>query len=737
MRTARVVKWTAVGVVGALILLALVGYLLTFTGVYQTWARGLILRTIEDRLRAQATIGRVSGNLLYRANVENLVLTREGQPLLRARQLSLTYFLPQVVLATPVVGATVQGFDLSVVRDAQGRLNISDLVKPRPPTGRNVVVSGVTLERGRVSYSAPGAAPKVVEDINIRAGVGLPASPDQPLVIRIRSGSFRLNQPAVAVRTLTGTVSHGPRLTSVDLQARVETPQGSVEAKVAGTGGGATLAAAQASGHADVSRLQLTSPTVPQGQGAFDYQLAGDTLTLTNGRFTTPAAEATFAGRVPGVSRVSTGRLDAAFQGRLEARDLARLTGRATLSGTLAANYTLKVSRRANQPLSIDLTATGGRATIAGYDLDSESLSAAYRSPVLDITSLKAVSRRLGTLSVSGPYEPGRSLDLAFQAQTADVGGLASRLGAKKIVTGSLNASGQVTGAPRSPEVRGAFTGRGLGWGDVSAAQARGSFEATDILGQRRGQVSATLTGAVAKGRSFSRASVTITLPREGALSFSGQASQPEGVTYQAKGSATGLGQPRSTISLTSFAAQAGRLRLVNTRPLAIVSSAQGLSLPQVALRSTDGTMAATGSAAVPGAVKVLLTFNNANLTDISRLIRLNFPLRGQLTGRIDIGGSTDRPDIMANLNIGEGAVSQVPFSKLAANLNYAPQLARVDARLTLPGGREAAVRGTVPAKVTLLPPAVEVASGQALLQGLGQQAVPGLFERLFKGLKR
>jgi len=65
------------------------------------------------------------------------------------------------------------------------------------------------------------------------------------------------------------------------------------------------------------------------------------------------------------------------------------------------------------------------------------------------------------------------------------------------------------------------------------------------------------------------------------------------------------------------------------------------------------------------------------------------------------------------------------------------PEQAEVNATLTLPPARDVPVQGSVPVKVTLLPPAVNVVSGQSLLASIGRQAAPELLQRLLRGLGR
>ncbi len=842
----RIAKWSALGLVAALALIVLAAWLLSFTGVYQAWARGIVLRTIEERLQVRASLGRVTGNPLYRISVHDLVLSRGRATLLAARRLSLSYFLPEVVFATPVVKVGLEGFDLNLTPEV-GRLQ--DILKPVKPGGPKAVVSSLSLEQGRLTYaSAPGSAPLVVEDIDLEGAVSLPRSAGQPLAVNLRRASFRLKRPQVVVRSATGSLQHGPRKTTLDLNFEAAAGTRELAGRLRAEGSGGTLAAATGRGTLEVERLRLASPAPggTEGRGSLAFTLAEDRLTVSQGTLTTPAAQTTFRGTVAGLSALArggwraelagnlavsdlaaltgspqlagraagawrlraapgargagttataslevqrlslarigpgglqgTGDLAAAYQGgalrisrgnlktpaaqttfsgqvvglaegnpsaelagRLQVSDLARLTGRPTLAGQAGIDYRLRahsVVEKGERRFQVDFSAKSARLTLGGYRFEGTSAAGSWRPPVLRLERLSTRSAGLGQAAVSGTYGPEDALALDYSAGTNNIGGLASRLGAAQVVAGSLKVSGRLSGPAANPATRGTFSGQGLAWGAYSAAGASGGYEVTGLRGQRQGQVSANLSEVSARGRRFPEASLTTTLPQQGSLTFSAEARQDAATRYRARGRASGLGSGRQVIELAAFEAEAGALTLRNTAPLPVIVTPQAVQLPRLSLAAADNSLQAGGSATVPGPVDVLLSFKNARLADVTRLIRVNFPVSGSLTGRIDIAGTTAEPLISADLRAQRGRISDIPFSTLTTRIGYRPESARIDGTLDLAPAGSVAVQGNVPVKVSLMPPEVEAASARGLIGGLGgPQAVPGLLEEILRGL--
>lgn len=725
----RVLKWAALVGGGVLVLLILVGFLVTFTGLYQSWARQLVVSTIEGRLRAEAQVGEVGGNPLYRISVRDLRLTSQGRPLLEAGRFSLSYFLPQVIFGAPLVGVAMDDFRLNVVSTPE-EPGLAGLVKPAEPGGRPVTLTGVSLSEGTLIYGGPRKSAYVIEDIDIEAGVDLPATAGGETVVRLRQATFRLRQPEVKVVSLTGTLKHSAQATEVELETAAELPQGSVEADLKAQGRQDEEGNLQGTGRLEVARLALTEPLPLEATGGADLALSGKTLRLSKGELSTGGAATSFTGEL----RRGDEGLSAELDGRLAVRDLAKLAQRPDLAGEGDIDYEISARQRPGEPLSADISARSRRLGVQGYRFEGASLRAAWRPPVLDIADLSATSPGLASLRASGPYRPGEPLNLSLTASSPDLGALASRLGAKTAASGSLEAEGKLTGTFNSPAAAGSFEGRGLAWGAYRAEQGSGTFEVADLLGARTGEVEATLSELEAKGRRFSQAQLAATLPQEGRLSFSASARQPDGVSYEAAGSATGLGEARTEANLESFQARSGELELRNAEPLPIIVSEQTTELPRVALAEKDGAVSATGSAAFPGPVELSASFEGAPVADLKRLIHVNFPVEGALSGDVTVGGTTGEPRIDADLSLGQGRVSAVSFQRAQAEVDYAAQSAEVSASLTLAPGAQAEVSGEVPVRITLLPPRVEVVSGQALLAQLPRRLLPKLFEELERG---
>ena len=219
------------------VILILVGLALSL--VETRWAknaiRDLLVRQANEYLTVTLSIGRLEGSLLRGLQLGQIELSRDGHPLVRIDELSLSYSLRELFDA----GTTIRRIRLvrprfAIARQADGRWDIAAIVKretregPRTGPNRPIVIQSIEIVDGQVALGDPldfGAAHVPTRFDGLNASFAFAYFP-----VRWRLDFDRIGwigrEPDLNMTRLSGALGTGPNGWFFD-KLSIETPRSS------------------------------------------------------------------------------------------------------------------------------------------------------------------------------------------------------------------------------------------------------------------------------------------------------------------------------------------------------------------------------------------------------------------------------------------------------------------------------------------------------------------------------
>ena len=234
-----------------LIILVLGAFLFLQTETARNAVKAFIEQAAAQHLQADLRVEKISGSLLFDISLEQVRISRGGDPILTAKRVSASY-LPLLLLTRVLLlnEVEIDGMVLNLIREKDGRLNVAALIPAgkAPETSQSRPLSLTTLVNRIAIFDSTveltdrqtAASPKRrISDI--RLAVGLKLSPDGGVSARVLNFSLALDQPAVILTGLNGRVSYRPekrRLEMKDIRVRLKetdvTVNGSLDLDPAG-----------------------------------------------------------------------------------------------------------------------------------------------------------------------------------------------------------------------------------------------------------------------------------------------------------------------------------------------------------------------------------------------------------------------------------------------------------------------------------------------------------------------
>ncbi|MCC7415836.1 MAG: translocation/assembly module TamB domain-containing protein [Acidobacteria bacterium] len=180
---------------------------------FKSRLRDDIVRRVNQRVNGRVTIGRLSGNLLSGAELQDVGLSMDGSDVLSVNDVGIDYNLLQVLAH----GLSIDRLHLDRptlhLRRAGGRWNLGRLIKERHAepgsSGRPITIKDLVITDGSI----------VVDGAAGLAGIDLPARIDDidaslafdyvqgSYSIEIANASFETSDPGIAIDALSGGIT--------------------------------------------------------------------------------------------------------------------------------------------------------------------------------------------------------------------------------------------------------------------------------------------------------------------------------------------------------------------------------------------------------------------------------------------------------------------------------------------------------------------------------------------------
>src|SRR5262245_48595150 len=233
-RLLRILLVTATILVGVLV----VGVLVTRTDRFHDWLRRYVTREIATVLNGDVSIGRLSGDLLTGADLEDVRVTQFGKPVVLVRSIGLRYNALDFVTRGIVIDTIhITAPRITLVRTREG-WNISSLVKAqrqeanRQGPARPIRIAAIGISDGRVTIDDRTASAsdsyRLPASIDRIDAAGDFAYEPVRMTVRLAHMSFRASNPELALNSLSGQVAIRDDDVYVDKVA-LRTPESSVQ----------------------------------------------------------------------------------------------------------------------------------------------------------------------------------------------------------------------------------------------------------------------------------------------------------------------------------------------------------------------------------------------------------------------------------------------------------------------------------------------------------------------------
>ncbi len=191
----RRIRWrrlTGLCLSGLLCFLLLGGWFLTTTSFWE-WVGWRLVQAVQDRLNAQVSVGRVSGNLLTGMVFSDISISRPQGDILKAQQLEVRLSLLSLLRLEPVIGIlSWQQPVITLTQDDAGHWNVANLLKKRPPPPfAQIHLRAIQVHNGNVQIRQPQRHLRFHDlAVDIDLTVHTPGRPQQALEVHWASLGF-------------------------------------------------------------------------------------------------------------------------------------------------------------------------------------------------------------------------------------------------------------------------------------------------------------------------------------------------------------------------------------------------------------------------------------------------------------------------------------------------------------------------------------------------------------------
>ncbi len=289
-------------------------------------------------------------------------------------------------------------------------------------------------------------------------------------------------------------------------------------------------------------------------------------------------------------------------------------------------------------------------STLSGLDIKRGELKASYNERVLKIQSLSVDSDEV-TLKASGSFSNEGSKGIKYNADIRDLSVLSNFID-NFDVKGFLKLSGTLKGDFTRPRI--ILSARGS-----ELADDKESFliQELDISGDSffsyqdpRLHVKGTLRGAEINGKRIKSATFQADSKGElidGSLNILGAFN----TRYKMDFRLTELNENETKLEISKINLNFQKEVLNNKTPVLLSVFKDKISISSFNLYHKDNYIIGAVDLGFDGSLSGSLELKKLNLEDVSQLLNLFFPLKGQLTGNIDLDTSLKYPDIKTNIS--------------------------------------------------------------------------------------
>jgi len=307
-------------------------------------------------------------------------------------------------------------------------------------------------------------------------------------------------------------------------------------------------------------------------------------------------------------------------------------------------------------------------SVIKGFKLDRGTVDFSFAPSSLDIRTLTLESGRLSA-KASGSIGKGTERGVKYGVNVGDLGALSSFVPGDKLA-GSMSAEGTVKGTFEKPRLTATLKGADFASRSQKLTVEKIDLSAETYLDPSDLQLKAKgkLKGIEIQGRAMEAADFDA--ESRGREVYGGvHITEAPDRKYEAEFKASGLDTEEKLIEIPKIKLAIKDALFENKRPISALLKNGGISVSSFNLYHKDNSAVGGLTLGAAGAVNGQLKLEKLDLADVSSLLRARFPIKGSVSGDINIGGTLKTPTISVTASAKDLAYKQFKNDELTLSL--------------------------------------------------------------------
>ncbi|MEE8298359.1 MAG: hypothetical protein V3R67_03165, partial [Thermodesulfobacteriota bacterium] len=298
--------------------------------------------------------------------------------------------------------------------------------------------------------------------------------------------------------------------------------------------------------------------------------------------------------------------------------------------------------------LSADVEGNIDPSSIFGINITDGSIDVSYENQVLDIKSLTLNSDK-NKLIVSGKSPEKLGADFKYEIEVENLGFI-SEMSPNLALSGSLKASGDVTGALQNPKIT--IDGEVLDFAMDEKYSAKSiKIDGVGTISTENPMLKAKVDINSAAMNKKEIQEITLDMTSEGtAINVDLNIIENDQFSYEMKAALLDLSTTQKDIEISELILKLEDTTLDNRENILITIAPDSFILQNFNLFYNNNSVLANANIYYNGKIDADVKLNNLNLDDITKALEFETPVQGTITANLELQGTMQNPVINANI---------------------------------------------------------------------------------------
>ncbi len=342
------------------------------------------------------------------------------------------------------------------------------------------------------------------------------------------------------------------------------------------------------------------------------------------------------------------------------------------ITAEMAAVTNIPIGENFFQNLRADIDGTISPSSIFGINITDGTIDVSYDNQMLDITTLQIESDKnkiVASGSSPGPLEANFTYDIELQNLT-----FLSGISSEQDISGSLKASGDVTGSLTNPTIT--IDGEVLDFAMNEKYTANFlKIDGSGTLSAQDPELNAEIDIATASIGNKEIKEITLKASSEGtAINADLNVIENDQFSYELVGSLLDLSSSQKDIEITELILRLEDTTLDNRDKILISIAPGGFVLQNFNLYHNGSSATANANFSSGGNIDGNVQISNLNLDDITKALEFQTPVQGIINANVNLQGTRQNPSISVNIQTQNLQYNDFQNDSIVFDLNYLNQ---------------------------------------------------------------